>query len=145
MSEEKIEEIKTPKKMGRPPRTDYDIYHPHKQKLLKGMRDYPGMHVNRILRYRIIYEGQEYKFSTLQQIMDEFDLSYSLVNKLLFIHTNKLKNNIELTNYEKKILNAYTKITVFEKIEINKKIRVVGIIKPTTDTSLNLKITVPCQ
>lgn len=143
METEILEEPKPHKKYGRPIKTEYDFFDPHKQKILKEKRAYSGQHLNRILRYRVVYNNQEYKFATLQQIQEEFNISYCLVNRLLLIFTKKLNNNLELTKYEQKIIDGYKQLTVFEKLPIDKSVKVIGFIKPTTDTSLSLKVDVP--
>lgn len=140
MESEQTEEVKQTKKLGRPIRYEYSFTDPHKSKLIKDYQQYPGQHQNRIIRYK----GEEYKFCTLQQIMNEFNMSYCVANKLLSTHIKKSKN-IELSKYETKLLKAYSDISIFEKLPINKKIKVIGFISPTTDTSMSLKIDVPSK
>src|SRR5687768_17428114 len=86
-------------KLGRPLIQSYDIFHPEKANLTKSLRSYDGQHLNRCIRYAVTYNGSDYLFSTLNQIMTEFNMTFSLVNRLS-ICFNNLKEGKKLTKYE---------------------------------------------
>lgn len=147
-----IEEIETPnfleiieepkkKKTGRPIKQNYDFFSPNKKRLLQDKRQYSGEHIHRIIRYRIVYEGQEYLFSTLNQVQLEFNITYCAVNKLLECYI-KMQKGDELSKYESKIVNSYSKITEFIKLPVDRKKKIIGVIRPGMDTTLNLNLNI---
>lgn len=141
---EDIEPIKEKKRIGRPPKTAYDYYDKNKTHILKSMRVYPGQHLNKIIRYKIIFDNETYFFSTLTDIQAKFSLSYTICNNLLGCHT-KLNNGCKLTKYQTKLISGYAKMTTFEKIEIDKSKKIIGYVSPTTDTNRCLNIDIPIQ
>lgn len=131
-------------KLGRPVvNTEYDIFRADKGDVARSMRNIKGQHVNRVIKYNIIYDGGQYSFSTLNQVGKEFDLSFGIVNKL-FLCFEKVREGKELDRYETKLYNGYSqsnKFTKFEKVPVDKTKRILEPIRPATD--LTLKIHIP--
>lgn len=148
MEQENFKNLNEKKKSGRPKgsiKTEYSFFHPDKKNLLPELRNRKGEHVNRIIRYKCVYDGVTYQFATISQIQSEFNLTYSIAGHLLKIF-KKNADGQPLTGYETRLIESYSKLTVFEKIPINKKKKMVGFIKGNhTDTSLNLSINVPVR
>lgn len=127
---------------GRKKKVEYGLLEGDKRKLCHQLRQHKGQHINIILRYKVIYNNEEYLIRKVDEMKDIFNISWAYCNKLINLF-NKKNNNIELTKFEIKFLNNYPLFTHIEKLPLNKKVKSLCAITPQTD--LNLKITFPSK
>lgn len=124
---DKTKSTYNPEIQGRPKKTQCEMFDADKRCVIKRMnKEKKGQHMNKLVRYKVIHDGEEYMFSTLKQIQDKFTISCAIANRLLKVFAKS-----ELTPYENKIKEQYNKFTVFEKVKEDKTKKIMGPAKKT--------------
>lgn len=143
-------QMKITEKLGRPIKTECNLFDANKKAFIRNASIKKGEHVNRVLRYEIEHNNTKYLFSTLKQVQKEFNISNNVLGRLVLAHENKNKNT-ELTPSDERVLFAYPKFQSIVKLPLDKTKRIIGVIRydaqlNTKDlTTLKLKLDVPTK